>query len=35
MASKYLKKGGKVYIEVSLDTRKWKTKAVIKGTDRD
>ena len=32
IASKYLKKGGKVYIEGSLRTRKWKDS---KGTDRE
>lgn len=32
IASKYLKKGGKVYIEGSLRTRKWKD---VKGTDRE
>lgn len=32
IASKYLKKGGKVYIEGSLRTRKWKDN---KGTDRE
>ena len=32
IASKYLKKGGKVYIEGSLRTRKWKDG---KGTDRE
>ena len=32
VASKYLKKGGKVYIEGSLRTRKWKDS---KGTDRE
>ena len=32
IASKYLKKGSKVYIEGSLRTRKWKDS---KGTDRE
>ncbi len=32
IASKYLKKGGKVYVEGSLRTRKWKDS---KGTDRE
>ena len=32
IASKYLKKGGKVYIEGSLRTRKWKDN---KGADRE
>ena len=32
IASKYLKKGGKVYIEGSLRTKKWKDS---KGTDRE
>ena len=32
IASKYLKKGGKVYVEGSLRTRKWKDN---KGTDRE
>ncbi len=32
IASKYLKKGGKVYIEGSLRTRKWKDS---KGLDRE
>lgn len=32
IASKYLKKGGKVYIEGSLRTRKWKDS---KGADRE
>lgn len=32
IASKYLKKGGKVYIEGSLRTRKWKDG---KGADRE
>ena len=32
IASKYLKKGGKVYIEGSLRTRKWKDQS---GADRE
>lgn len=32
IASKYLKKGGKVYIEGSLRTRKWKDQS---GSDRE
>ena len=32
IASKYLKKGGKVYIEGSLRTRKWKDQS---GVDRE
>ena len=32
IAGKYLKKGGKVYIEGSLRTRKWKDQS---GTDRE
>lgn len=32
IASKYLKKGGKVYIEGSLRTRKWKDRS---GLDRE
>ena len=32
IASKYLKKGGKVYIEGSLKTRKWKDS---KGIERE
>ena len=32
IASKYLKKGGKVYIEGSMRTRKWKDQS---GTDRE
>ena len=32
IASKYLKKGGKVYVEGSLRTRKWKDS---KGVDRE
>ena len=32
IASKYLKKGGKVYIEGSLRTRKWKEQS---GADRE
>jgi len=32
IASKYLRKGGKVYIEGSLRTRKWKD---LNGVDRE
>nr|WP_291357626.1 single-stranded DNA-binding protein [Acinetobacter sp. UBA3106] len=36
MASKYLKKGGKVYIEGALRTRKWKDDSIFrKGNNQD
>ncbi|WP_349678585.1 single-stranded DNA-binding protein [Acinetobacter sp. UBA3106] len=36
IASKYLKKGGKVYIEGALRTRKWKDDSIFrKGNNQD